>query len=171
MKQIKHFINLTNGIESLDRLNLDPENVMFIRIQSSHCERHLWNRIIMETDHNLYMMLALGHECRVYDFGTNTEMAKAIYMGVEWLKFALNKRWFGKDYKPLAKGRNITSYFTQEYGKLDKHAKKKIDYFKKFLLCDELRLIGISDETNMDAKNGYFRSILTKHFDEISTKG
>lgn len=167
MKPIKHFINLTNGIESLERLNLDPANVMFMRIQSSHCERHLWNRIIIETDHNLYMMLALGYECRVYDFGTNTEMAKAIYMGVEWLKFVLNKRWFGVDYKPNAKGKNVSGYFTQEYSKLDKQSKKKIDYYKKFILCDELRLVGVSDETNMDAKNEYFRSILSKHYEKI----
>ncbi len=166
MKKIKHFINLTNGIESLDRLGLDYSEVLFMRIQSSHCERHLWNRIIMETDHNLFMMLALGYECRVYDFGTNTEMAKAIYMGVEWLKFVLNKRWFHKDYTPLAKGRNISSYFTQEYAKIDKPTKKKIDYYKKFILCDELRLIGISDETNMDAKNEYFRSILSKYYNK-----
>jgi hypothetical protein len=164
MKQVRNFLNLTNGIEALDKLQLDSDSVMFIRIQSTHCERHLWDKIIMETDHNLLMMLALGYECRVYDFGTNTEMAKAIYMGIEWLKFVLNKRWFGRDYIPVAKGKNIEDYFRNEYKNISKTAKKKIDYYKKFLLCEELLLTGISAATNMDAKHEYFKSILENHF-------
>ena len=41
-----------------------------VRIQSSHCEAQDFYGVLQNLDHNLLMHLALGYECRVYDFGS-----------------------------------------------------------------------------------------------------
>ncbi len=155
-KKSKVFINLTNGIEAIDKYNLDPDNVSFLRIQSSHCEGHSWDRMLLDLDNNLLMHLALGYECIVYDFGAHTEYSKAVYIGLEWIKYCLNRRWFNRIAKPIVKGKDISNYFEVEYAKLSKYAKKKIDYYKKFLLTDEIKLNGISTITEHDNKNEYY---------------
>ena len=67
----RHFINLSNGAEALPLLaGLPAEHVSFCRIQSSHCEAQDFNGVLSNLDHNLLMHLALGFECRVYDFGS-----------------------------------------------------------------------------------------------------
>ncbi|MDX9791516.1 MAG: hypothetical protein RBT61_11855, partial [Candidatus Kapabacteria bacterium] len=90
----KIFINLTNGIEALDKYNLDIEKVNFIRIQSSHFEAHKYDDIILDLDHNFLMSLALGFKCIIYDFGARADSSKAIRLGIPWIKFVLTKRWY-----------------------------------------------------------------------------
>lgn len=70
---VRHFINLSNGAEAMPLLaaaGLPPEGVSFIRVQSSHCEAQDFYGLLQNLDHNLLMHLALGFECRVYDFGS-----------------------------------------------------------------------------------------------------
>ena len=60
---VKHFINLSNGIEALEpltRAGLPIEQVSFMRLQSSHCEAQDFYGILWNLDHNLLMHLALG---------------------------------------------------------------------------------------------------------------
>jgi len=69
----RHFVNLSNGAEALPLLegaDLPGEHVSFCRIQSSHCEAQDFNGVLTNLDHNLLMHLALGFDCRVYDFGS-----------------------------------------------------------------------------------------------------
>ena len=70
-KRRAHFINLTNGIEALDKLPPHLQNnVNFVRIQSSKCEANDFYGILQDVDHNLLFHLATGAECVVYDFGS-----------------------------------------------------------------------------------------------------
>jgi hypothetical protein len=60
---VKHFINLSNGIEALELLSaagLPVEHVCFCRVQSSQCESGDFQGILTNLDHNLMMHLALG---------------------------------------------------------------------------------------------------------------
>lgn len=60
---VKHFINLSNGIEALRPLDLQGlpvEQICFMRLQSSHCESQDFHGILSNLDHNLLMHLALG---------------------------------------------------------------------------------------------------------------
>lgn len=43
-------------------------------MQSSHCEAQDFTGILSNLDHNLLMHLALGYECRIYDFGSRGAM-------------------------------------------------------------------------------------------------
>ena len=109
---IKHFINLTNGIEAIP---LVKDNYSFIRIQSTTCEQKRWDFLIQDLDNNLLMNLALGNKCIVYDFGARKKVSRALYQGVELLKFVLNKRWLDIDIVPNVKGHNCHTYFTEIY--------------------------------------------------------
>ena len=60
---MRHFINLTNGLEALPALEaagVAPEHVSFVRVQSSHCEANNHYGVLENLDHNLLMHLALG---------------------------------------------------------------------------------------------------------------
>lgn len=156
----KHFINLTNGIEAIPQI---PHIDGFIRIQSSHCEKKCWDLIIRELDNNFLMWLALGYTIYVYDFGARKIVPRAIYQGLEWIKFVLYKRWFNKDYIPIVKGHNCTKYFEKCYNQLSYEAKRKVDYFKKFLLTDNIRLIPVTDVTYHDGDYSYYKNMLQQY--------
>jgi len=157
MKQ-KVFINLTNGIEAIPDLNW--EDVGFIRIQSSHCERQKYNQILENIDYNFLMYLAMGYECVVYDFAANSEVPKAIYTGLEWIKYVCNRRWLNKEYPVIVKDKNVTEFYKLHYAKIDYKIKRKIDYFKKFLLTEELRIISITTQTKNDNKIEFYQKII-----------
>lgn len=59
----RHYVNLTNGLEVLPALStlLAPEEVRFVRLQSSHCEIGAYDKFLREVDHDLLWSLANGH--------------------------------------------------------------------------------------------------------------
>ncbi len=159
MKKI--FLNLTNGLEAIKRYDFDLTEVNFIRIQSTHCEQFQFERILLELDHNFLMCLALGYDCVVYDFGAaGSQTSKAVYHGLEWVKYVLNKRWFAKEDVPYVRGKNVSSAFEKYYTKLDRKTKRRIDYFRDFLLTDALKLSAITDAANFDGKKEQLAELL-----------
>lgn len=164
MPRKKIYINLTNGIEALDGYGIGPGEVSFIRIQSSHCESHKYDLILMEIDHNFLMHLALGYECVVYDFGANADKPKAVYHGLEWIRFVLNKRWLDKTDIPVVKDKIVTQHFEREYKKIDKRTKKRLDYYKKYLFTDEIKITGVTGPTVHDNDPDFYREILERNY-------
>ncbi|MDR0926303.1 MAG: hypothetical protein LBO69_00870 [Ignavibacteria bacterium] len=163
----KIFINLTNGIEALERYGLALDAVHFVRIQSTYCENHSWDKMLQTLDSDFLMWLALGYECVVYDFGAGNETSKAAYYGLEWLKYVLERRWFGREYIPLLKGRNVvTEQFHKYYRELDKKTKRQMDYYKKFLMTEELHLTAVTAATMHDNQPEYYCEILRDKLDE-----
>lgn len=160
MRKKKHFLNLTNGIQALVRFNLNIEEVNFIRIQSCWVESHKFEDMLNDLDHNFLMSLALGYDCYVYDFGARSEISKATYYGLEWVRYVLYRRWFNKVTNPIVKGKRVDFYFDQEYRILSRRVKTKIDYYKKYLLTDDIYLQAVTDFTTNDNKPDYFREIL-----------
>jgi len=68
----RHYLNLSNGVEALDKLlaaGVPAEHISFCRIQSSQCEAQDFTGLISNLDNDMLVHLALGHECRIYDFG------------------------------------------------------------------------------------------------------
>lgn len=152
----KHFINLTNGIEAIPFL----DDYSFIRIQSTMCENKDWEGIINTIDSNFLMCLALGYDVVIYDYTSkkNKEMPRALYQGLEFIKYILYKRWFGKEYTPMVRNHNCLNYF--EGIKLSRSAKRRIDYFKKFLMTDRLKIRVSTGYTKYDGKPLYYHQIL-----------
>ena len=58
---IKNYVNLTNGIEALQQYKL--AHYAFIRIQSTACEQHSWDKILQDLDYDFLMNVELANEC------------------------------------------------------------------------------------------------------------
>ncbi len=160
MNKTKHFINLTNGIEALEKYQIPADEVNFIRIQSCYVESHLYNDILLEIDHNFLMFVALGYECNVYDFSARTDDPKAMYMGMAWIKYVLERRWLGLRPKLIVKGKDITNYADELYCKIPHRTRNRLDYFKKYLNTTELHINIITSATTNDSNNEYYSSTL-----------
>jgi hypothetical protein len=109
------------------------------------------------------MWLALGYECIIYDFGAHSETSKAMYYGIEWIKYVLNIRWFGNTEIPYVRGTNVARQFAQHYKTIGKKTKKQIDYYKKFVLTTQLNITIITASTENDNQPDYFFNILKEN--------
>ncbi|HAX18280.1 MAG TPA: hypothetical protein DCY00_06770 [Actinobacteria bacterium] len=172
----KHFINLTNGIEQIP--NLKPEEINFLRIQSTTLERKNYYKLFSELDNNFLMNLVLGNKCIVYDFGTNKPLSKTIYLGLPIIEYCLNKYWTGYEADKVMVGRkfqcNIKDYVEKEiyqkyfmhHGEKTLQAKinltQKFFYFKKFIR-GRINLIGVSKPTNHDSDILFYKNIIEKY--------
>ena len=170
---MKHFINLTNGLEFIDEL----PDYNFIRIRSTTLERKDYYFLLMDLDHNFLMNLALGEECIVYDCGTRRNLSKTIYKGIPLIKYILERFWLDVDNVPYILSRdgsfkrNSHDYFSKIYADLFIHnrdnnklkLKRKLNYFRKFLKINEqVNLSGVSISTNNDGNYEYFKNKLWK---------
>jgi len=133
-----NYLNLTNGLQAIERNEL--EYYRYLRLQSTACEQKRWDFIIQDLDNDFLMNLALGNDCVVYDYSEKKNCTRALYQGLEWVKYVLSRRWFGADVIPLVRGHNCQKYFDDCYNKLDKKTFRKIDYFKKHIDTKTLNL-------------------------------
>ena len=157
MNHTKHFINLSNGIEYIPSI---PDEYSFIRIQSTYCEQKRWNDILLELDYSFLMNLALGYKCVVYDKSARHEIPRAIWQGLEWVKYTLNLVWFNREVKAITRGKNVTNYFHSQFSTLPKQTLKKLCYFKKFLITDKLNVEAITENTRNDSKYEVLKNLL-----------
>jgi len=157
---IKHYINLTNGIEAIPEIK---EDYHFIRIQSTACEQKRWNFLIQDLDNDLLMNLALGHTCIVYDY-SKKGVSRALWQGVEFIRYVLNLYWLGEEITPFMRNlQEVRDYFYSEYSKLDNRTFKKLDYFVKFLLTNKIQLLSCGKHTDKDNKYDWYKEILCHH--------
>lgn len=154
---VRHFINLTNGIEAIPVIS---EPYAFIRIQSTACEQKRWDFVLQDLDYTFLLALASGETCVVYDYGANKPVPRALYQGVEWVRYALTRRWLGVEITPIVRGRRVLRYFRECYGALDKRTFAKIDYVRKFLNTDEIRIELRTGATQHDGDYDYYARIL-----------
>mgnify|MGYP003593761225 CR=1 FL=1 len=164
-----NYINLTNGIEALP--NLKGE-IHFIRIQSTVCEQKMWDRLIQELDYDFLMNVAIGNNCLVYDYGANKPIPRAMYQGIEFIKYALYRRWFNKCYdtnirrSKTKNGQNCNKYFDECYNKMEDRTKKKLDYFKPYLnKKEEINITTVTNKTTHDGDKEYYANILRDYID------
>lgn len=137
-----NFINLTNGLDWMDELC----DYSFIRIESTAIEHDDWARIFRDLDANFLMHLALGHDCHVYDCGTNRENSKTISVGIPTIRTMLWKYWY--ETEPIHAP-------TKELQDL----KRKLMYFKRYAWANEIRLTGHSKLTTHDGDKKYWLKI------------
>ena len=153
---MKVFLNLTNG------LLYDGPFDGFIRIQSCHCEKKNWERVIDTIDNNFLMWLALGHDIRVVDYSANKDVPRALYQGLEFIWYCCCREW-GIDNIPIVNGVNVSSYFTEEYNKIDRNKRRKFKYFRKFLNNPKKPQI-ISGRTDKDGDYQFFIDLVKNKF-------
>ena len=160
-----NYINLTNGIEALPKL---LDGYRFIRIQSTICEQKLWDRIIQDLDYDFLLNVSIGNECMIYDYGARKPISRAVYQGVEFIKYVLHKRWLNKEYLTdcnRSNGEHIrkdcNSYFESCYRNLEDRTKKKLDYFKPYV-SGVIDIKTVTDATIHDGDKNFYRNVLLK---------
>lgn len=170
------YINLTNGIEFLPEV---PE-ARFLRIKSTYLERHLLEDVLFSVSDDLLMNLALGNRCIIYDFGMYFDTPRSIWEGIPWIKYALNRAWFDREddyfitrwrhrgkYIPNKivlieekHPKNYKVFFRNRYNRMDKRIIERLDYYKKFLECDMINIVGVSKKTEHDGDMGFYKKML-----------
>lgn len=163
-----NYINLTNGIESISMLRFWNEDYRFIRIQSTICEQKNWDRLIQDLDYDFLMNVAVGNQCVIYDYGARKPIPRAMYQGVEFIKYVLHKRWLNEEYLSdcnRSNGEHIrrdcNSYFESCYRNLDNKTKRKLDYFKPYV-SGVIDIKAVTDATMHDGDKEFYRSVLLK---------
>ena len=183
-RPVRHFINLSNGAEVLRSLKaggVSPDAISFMRVQSSHCEAQDFNGLLNGLDHNLLMHLALGFDCRVYDFGSRgnqwlvegsddeTEhlyVPRAVWWGLEWTRFALSRMWrLPEQGPPLLRGYNVQRPFEAKLNELPKSLAKRLKYYRSHLApdLDTLHLRGYYAPAAHDGEKEVYREMLVQH--------
>ena len=151
-----NFINLTNGMQAIKDYGLS--DFRFIRLQSTACEQKLWEEIILSISDDFLMSVALGRDCVVYDYGANKDIPRAIWQGLEWLKYVLYLKWYNQEYTPQGRSSKSRSYFYEQYKKLSKRARTRLNYFRNYA-DGELRISSITDKTKKDGNLEWYVNI------------
>lgn len=159
----RHFINLTNGIQAIEDYGLT--DVRFVRIQSTACEQKRWEDILMHLSDDFMISAALRHRCIVYDYGANKHVPRAIWQGLEWVKYALWRAWWGRPYRPVGRAITMEPYFLRQYLGLSPKAKARLAYFARYCRPGEPRLdvVSVTEPTENDGDYGYYAEALWKN--------
>ena len=171
---IKHYINLTNGIEALPSIP-NAESYSFIRLQSTTLEHKNWNKLFgYDLDHDFYMHLALGYTCIIHDRGTRRTRSKTIYLGIPIIKYVIDRRWYNLEPEEVLGGgksqdannnlidlaqfayNTIFNTKSNEYS----NTRRKIDYYKRFTCGYPIKLIGHSESTIHDGDKQFYTNLL-----------
>ena len=158
----RHFINLTNGIQAIEDHGLT--DVRFIRIQSTACEQKRWEDILMQPSDDFLISAALGHRCVVYDYGANKQTPRAVWQGLEWVKYVLWRAWWGRSYRPIGRAITMEPYFAEQYARLGPRAKARLSYFARYCRPESgLRIFSVTGPTEHDGDYGYHAETLWRH--------
>lgn len=106
------------------------------------------------------MSLALGYHCIVHDYGANKSTPRSVYQGLVWIEYVLNRHWFGREIYAYVRAHNCRDYFAQCYAELSDASLRKLDYFKRFVSTDHIRLDACTYSTTHDGDYGYYVQLL-----------
>ncbi len=155
----RHFLNLTNGLEALPALRAAGiEDYAFLRIQSTACEQKRWDALLADLDNHFLMCLALGDTCIVHDYSNKGEVSRALWQGLELVRFCLERTWFGRDAPGIDPC--LRPYFEQVYRELRPSSRQKLKYFRKWLRTSELSLQIRAGRTTHDGDAAFYRDLL-----------
>ena len=162
---VKHFVNLSNGAEAIEGLlaaGLPIDQIGFVRIQSSLCERKDWTGVLNNLDDNLLTHLALGFECRIYDYGSASPpyVPRAMWWGMEWSRYALSRLWKLETRPPVLKRHTVTPHFEEAFRSIPEKVRRKVKYYRPFLACTEVNLTGVWARTLIDGQKDVHASML-----------
>lgn len=154
-----HYINLTNGLESLQSISalVGATEVRFTRIQSSHCESGAYDKLLWSLDNDLLLALACGRTCFVHDRASRDRqraIPRALFLGLQFVKWAIAYLWFDSTRpelvpaKVFVRGKNTVTYWREEVLPyiIKKDTKKRIRYFEPFATemgTKDVRLLGV----------------------------
>lgn len=144
-----NFLNLTNGLLAIRDYGLT--DYLYIRIQSTWCEQKRWGPILDALSDDFLVAVASGAPCIVYDYGAQKQVPRAIWQGLEWVKFALHRRWFHADYQPVGRAISMWTYFDRVYRHLPQSTLNRLRYYGKFVNRPP-QITAVTGATHLDGK-------------------
>ncbi len=144
------FYNLTTGLENANIADFPR----IVRIQSSHIERKAWNRIFEQLNDELLFYLAIGQECQIIEGVKKPTSSKVVNTAIPVINYILYRVWFKKNIRVL---RMDPKYLDRIYKELTPSVKKKLKYFRKFLLTSEIKLYGITSPAYHDGNYDWYK--------------
>ena len=160
------FVNLTNGIE-LIHVNRSHREMHFTRIQSTHCEQKLWNHVIQSAGADLLTHAALGFTCIVLDCGAKHPVPRAIWQGLEFIKYAMHRAWLNNlNWQPSGRSKTSLNYFSDCYAKLDKKTIQWLKYFKDFMPpnMQKIDVHAMTEKSSCDGKKNQLSNMLRSNY-------
>ncbi len=121
----------------------------------------------MALSDDFLMHAAMGTECIVYDYGANKAVPRAVWQGLEWIKFALSARWYQQAYSPQGRAVSCRNYFVAQCRVLDKHTKTRLNYFKRYL-NGPLRISSVTSATKHDGNYAHYINLLQQPYVKLT---
>jgi hypothetical protein len=109
------------------------------------------------------MKLAIGKECVVLDFTSRKRKdntSRACWQGLSWIRYCLNRVWFKRI---IICENGMHKCFNEHYLDLKHCTRKKLKYYRKFVMVDDINLRYICGPTNNDSNTEFYQSIVKKY--------
>ena len=172
----KHYLNLSNGIEAWPEVFDSGELFDFVRFRSTTLEKKDWWTLFeQELSDDLLMRLAIGFECVLHDRGTLRPNSKTCYFGVPLIRYVLHRVWFGTTpeinwigpHKGPAPSQEalFERIFEATVGHPSPRGgalRRRLSYYKRFLLTSEIRFTFSSLSTERDGDTLYQSQLVQK---------
>ncbi len=176
--RVRHFINLTNGVEAIPGLlacGVRESEINYVRIQSTHCESRNYNGILENLDSTFLMSLARGNICLLYDYGSRGTgkligeedekygIPRAYWLGVEWIRHALANVWNLPEScaeKRYVRGYNSVDHFNEQLQMIPKTLRRRLKYYRSFLVTENLHLYPIYKRTTHDSDKQFHIDVM-----------
>lgn len=149
------WINLTNGIEILPYL-LSRIPYKFCRFRSCSFEQKNWNDAIADMPDDMLMNFALGVPQYIVDLGANRPCPRSLRQGfaialrrisISWGLDVNEHMWiFSRSGVPMRVGDD----FARQAMRIDGKQKSRLDYFKRYLKTDKLKVDMMCAPTDND---------------------
>jgi hypothetical protein len=153
------FLNLASGLAWLGDPR-GPTDFRAVRIQSTACEQKRWSFVIEDLDHEFLIRAARGDLCRLWDASSRKLVSRAVYQGLPWIRYAMERRWLDATSPVLVRGHNVETYFDRCYRQLSRRAVGKLDYAGKFLATPAVHIEGVCKRTSLDGKYAELSAML-----------
>ena len=163
------FFNLTNGIEWLPLfIEAQSCNCKYIRLQSTWCEQHRWDDILADLDYTFLLHLRVRGIAYVFDCSQKKSLSRALYQGLAWVRYALNRCWYNNGERAIIKTAHgkmdVTDYFDKEYKKLSKRTLAKLNYLKKFKGYGKVYIVPHCMRTTHDGDYEFYDEIIQQSY-------
>ena len=190
-RMVKHFINLTNGLEAVPSLLelgvvSGLEELMFIRIQSTHCENTNHYGILESLDTTFLMHCALGNACIIYDYGSRGTgqligsedhrwgIPRAYWWGIEWIRHALADIWNLEEANQpqrFVRGYNTKPQFDAALCAMPKTLRRRLKYFRPFLKPNAtLHIYPVYARTENDGEKEFYWRLTRELYENGAAK-
>ena len=135
-----------------------------MRLQSTWCEQKRWADVLTALPDEFLVRAALGERITVIDYGAHADAPRAIWQGLEWVKYALHRTWFERMYTPVGRAQSMQHYFGTQYQELDERVLVRLRYFRRFA-AGQLQIGALFGRSRYDGNYQALASLLRRYHD------